>query len=276
MSIQDCSVIVDEEYSNNTANAFDYDCIESLFSDNSELFNFWGHQFSKKFNFLPGQSVLDLGCRDARLTQYLSELFPRTKFTGIESNVKYIAQTNKVGNDKIKISSFAECGKDSADGIVSFLYLHKVSDKSASIQYISDTLRDEGIAYLQLCGDHKQPRFDTCIYQTINQPEWSSYFEKNIKSNTLITLGDFCGLCQKSGLNILEAAIKTYTFHFQSEEDMMRWIATWNSYVHNIPREKVKAFLSMCVENHLKREPKTQAGLIPYTDHVFEVIAKKQ
>lgn len=276
MSIQDCSVIVNEAYSNSTAKAFGYDCIESLFSDNSELFNYWGRQFSKKFNFLPDQNVLDLGCRDARLTRYLSELFPRTQFTGIESNANYIAEANKLGNDKIKISSFAEDSKESVDGIVSFLHLHKVSDKSALIQCISDTLNDDGVAYLQLCGDHKQPRFDTCIYQTINQPAWLSYFEESVKSNTLITLGDFCGLCQKSGLNILEAAIKKYTFHFQNEENMMRWIATWNSHVHNIPKKKVKAFLSMCVQYHLKREPKTQAGLIPYTDHVFEVIAKKQ
>lgn len=276
VSIKDDSITVDEHYANNTANVFGYDSVESLFSDNSELFNFWGHQFSKKFSFLPNDKILDLGCRNAKFTNVLSSIFAKTKFTATDFNTRYLSLAEAKSTADVNISEPDEIENTHFDAIVSVLFMHRAKEDKSLMRFVADKLKNNGKAYFQIFGDHKQKRFDDCIYDAMSQAEWSSYFINHPRSNSQFTLGEFCGMCQENSLNILDAQIRKYTYYFQSEDEMMRWIVTWNKDIHLVPNDRAKEFLSLCIENHLKSEPKTKSGLISYTDHVFEVIAQKQ
>lgn len=258
------------------AQVFGADNVETLYSQHSDVFHFWGQKFSERFKILPQETVIDLGCRDGRFTRTLAAHSPHTQFHGLESNAHYLklAQAHP-SSPFIRFFNSNEYPHIKANHLVSCLLLHQLEDPNPGLEFIQSHLTSKAFAYLQICGDHKHERFDRSIFQAMRDPRWNSIFGSDELQSPQLTLGEFCGLCQTHHLAILEAICQRYTYYFINETEMMKWIVTWEPNIHRLSNEQVIPFLELCVENHLKRHPKTEKGLIPYVDHVFEIIAQK-
>lgn len=240
-------------------------------------------QFIPQITFYPEEQILDVGCRNGKITGLLAHLNPDSTISALTTSNIFLnaikqdptLQTlSKVHFEQADVTEFNY--KEKYDKVVSFSCLTWYENKEKIVSNIYQSLKPGAKAYLQFFVDHGQDWFDACIFAIAAKPEWKSYFQQFKKKVDHIKPGAFLSQAEKIGFVIQQSNLPKRQVLLPNEQYFKHWLITWSSHFSYLPPEKVDAFFDEVVEYYIYQHPKDNLGRITYEDYFFEVVLLKR
>lgn len=242
--------------------------------------------------FFPGEKILDVGCRNGKVSEALARLYPDNQFTAVTTNKGFQEIVNKDETLQLPNLQFISLyldqyhpEKNYYDKVVSFLCLTWFQDKGSVLAKIFQALKPHARSYIQLFVDHGQDWFDECIFTVANRPEWKGYFKNFKKRVQHHKPGAFLALCEENGFIIEKSELIKRRIPIQNESYFIHWMMTWSSHLdylrtdsstkNYLPDEKIEEFYTLALENYLKSHPRDLDGKLYYQDYFLETTLLK-
>lgn len=245
----------------------------------------WGLDFLEHIPLRDGQRILDVGCRDGRITTEIARRYPNCEILAIESdpeNAKKAEERLAKYSSKVEVMTadpkelwFSE-GFDVA---VSFSHLHWVEDKTAVMASISNALKPAGMAYVQFFADHGRDRFDTCVQEVLKKSKWSCLMkEHGYKAPPFYEISPktMASIVEETGFETLQAEFVRHHVAFSDRGAMANWIASWCRHLPLVPQERHQEFLKEVIEFYAQLHTEEQKGPVHHYDYLLELILKKR
>lgn len=255
---------------------------ETLFLTHYHIVLNLAAQFIPQIPFSPEEKILDVGCRNGKITGLLAHLSPDSTITALTTTTGFL---NAIKQDPT-LQSLPQVHFEQAD-VTAFNY-HEKYDKAVSfscltwyenkekiVSNIYQSLKSGAKAYLQFFVDHGKNWFDTCVFTIAEKPEWKSYFQHFKKRVNHIKPGEFLSQAEKIGFVIEQSNLPKRQVLLANEQYFKNWLITWSSHFPYLPQEKIDAFFNEVVEYYLQQHPKDNKGRIVYEDYFFEVVLLK-
>ncbi len=255
---------------------------EKFFANYYHVYYRLAQEYINEIPFYPNESVLDIGCRNGKVTAMLSYLNPDVHFTAITTTDAFLDQIQndnaieKMTNMQFETQLLSDYQVNKHyDKVVSFLCLNWQHDKESILKKIYHALKPGKKAHLQLFVDHGQNWFDQCIFDVAKLPQWESYFKNFTKKCQPVKPGVVLALSEQIGFIIEKCILQKRKIPLQDEKYFKNWIMTWSSHLAYLPHDKIDVFFAQAVENYLKGHPKDESGRIYYEDYFFEMTLLK-
>lgn len=227
------------------------------------------------------ERILDIGCRDGRITAHLAESYPDMEIVAIEMDDDLAeAASRRLApyGERVRVVS-AEAGNVMItrpfDAVLSFSTLHWIDDKSAAFASLPKALQGGGgHAYLQFFANHGRKRFDDCIFETVSHPDWAPHFENSTRSDLHFFESDPQDielLVEKNGLETVSAEFVRYNLTFADRNVFATWLGTWVQTLHLLPKALHPAFLECVVDQYCETSPPNADGQIVFRDYLLEL-----
>ena len=255
---------------------------EKTFLTHYHVFLRLASQFMPEIPFAPEEKILDLGCRNGKVTGALANLNPDCSFTAITTSSLYL---DAIEQDKAlqslpniqfkQVSPYELDFKDTFDKVVSFSCLTWYQEREKIMQNVYNALKPGGKAYIQLFVDHGQDWFDACVFAVAQKKEWSSHFQNFKKRVTHTKPGVLLAQAEQIGFIIQQSKLLKRHIPIKNEEYFKNWMISWSSHLPFLPENKVDAFFSEAVETYLQKHPKVKNGQFTYDDYFLEMVLLK-
>lgn len=255
-----------------------------IVSSTAEPVFFWALDYLQRISLKGNERLLDIGCRDGRVTTHLAELYPEMEIVAIECNKELATAAAKAFKPYGKRVKVVDADATNVmvtrpfDVILSFSTLHWIDDKGAAISNIAKGLVPNGKAYLQFFASHGRKRFDDYVFDTIHQPDWASHFENSNASALLfheVDPIDFELLIQRNGLETVSAEFVRQKLTFADRNIFANWLLTWVQSLQLLPRALHPAFIEAVVDQYLLKNPPNKDGEVQFSDYILELELQK-
>lgn len=245
----------------------------------------WALDFLERIPLRDGQRILDVGCRDGRVTAEIARRFPSCDILALDNEPTAV---EKAESTLAKYAPRVEVMAVDArelwfagvfDVVLSFSCLHWIEDKAAVMVGMQNALKPGGLAYIQFFADHGRDRFDSCIYELAKQAKWQPFFaSKAPEDPTLYEVNPqtMASIIEASGFQTIQAEFVRHKVVFADRHAMANWIATWCQHLKCLPEEKHEAFLSDAVDTYVKQHGGDKKGPVNHYDYVLELKLKKR
>ncbi len=239
----------------------------------------WGQHFSNKIDLNHYNKILDIGCRQGQISQYLAKQYPRSQFMAID-NIKDAIDRAKRNFIYSNLTFETLDGlhlefTEHFDAVISFSCLHWIQDKNKIIQNIYQALKPGGKAYLQFFALHGRLKNDYFLYQIAQQTKWKNYFSKFIPDYKEITASECCSLLQNNGFIIHKLEFHKHQTNFEHRDELHQWLGTWASHKNRLPIKKQDYFLNETVQLYLNSHRYSENDPFPYCEYLLEVVCEK-
>ena len=261
------------------------DAIESperFFADYYHVYYRLAKEYINEIPFHPDESVLDIGCRNGKVTEMLARLNTEMQFTAVTTTKNFLEGIQndimlmQLPNVKFEAQLLNNYYPNELfDKVVSFLCLNWMQDKEKILTKIFQALKPRKKAYLQLFVDHGQDWFDQCIFDVAKLPQWENYFRNFTKKCEAVKPGVLHVQAEKLGFVIEKSVLQKRKIPIKDEQYFKNWMMTWSSHLSYLPHDKIDDFFAQAVENYLKHHPKDEFGKIYYEDFFLEMTLLK-
>lgn len=231
--------------------------------------------------FSSQEKILDIGCRDGKLTAILAMMNPHCQFTALTTTNDYLQQIKKdqtlqtITNAHFQLEELYQFSyPHQFDKVVSFCCLTWFEDKEKIISNIYTALKPGKRAYLQFFVDHGQQWFDECRLQVATQPQWRSHFENFKLRRDHPKPGQVMALAEKLGFIIEESKLRKHKIPMLNEGYFKSWLKSISAHYIDRLQEKSEAFFSEVVKQYSSTHPQETAE-IHYEDFLLELILLK-
>ncbi len=255
---------------------------EKTFLTHYHVFLRLASQFIPQIAFYPGDKVLDIGCRNGKVTGAVAQLNPDCHFTAITTSAVYWEAIEKdkslqsLPNVLFKQTDPYELDFHQAfDKVISFSCLTWYQERDKIIKNIFNSLKPGGKAYIQLFVDHGQDWFDACVFAVAQKKEWASFFQDFKKRVTHTTPGVLLSQAERTGFIIEQSKLSKHYIPIKNEDYFKNWMISWSSHLPYLPENKVDAFFNEAVETYLLNHPKDKKGQFNYDDYFLEMVLLK-
>lgn len=253
---------------------------EKFFANYYHVFYRAAMQYIRDIPFYPGETVLDVGCRNGKVTELLGRFNPDVHFKAITTTKDYLGVIDNdnslihLPNVQFQVQLLDDYVADHCfDKVVSFSCLTWYQDKAKVVAKIYQALKPGKKAYLQFFLDHGQDWFDRCIFAVANLESWQPYFKNFAKKVQHIKPGDFLFQAEKIGFIIEKSSLKKRKIPVQDKNYLKNWMMTWSSHLAFLPQDKIDNFFAQAVEHYLSKQ--SADAQIYYEDFYFEVTLLK-
>ncbi|MCJ7622321.1 MAG: class I SAM-dependent methyltransferase [Anaerolineaceae bacterium] len=143
----------------------------------------WAQELIRKLNLKGDESVLDIGCGDGKISAEIASHLTSGEVVGIDSSSEMIALSQKYfPANTYKNIQF--CLMDASklpfeeefDIVFSNAALHWVQDHRPVLKGIFNSLKNGGIALLQMGGKGNAEAVLSVLESLLNTKEWGEYF----------------------------------------------------------------------------------------------------
>lgn len=239
----------------------------------------WGINFINKLDFSDDKKILDIGCRQGRLSHHLAEKYPHTVLTAIDQHQEaiqcakgYYIHKNLTFEHQDLLTFDV---RTSYDSVVSFSCLHWVDNKFQLIKNIYQSLKPGGKAYLQFFALHGREKNDRFLYQVAQSSQWKSHFNGFKPGYSEVTLSQVGTLLQAAGFIIHRMEFQQYRSHFENADNFQQWLKTWATHQSSVPIRKQDHFLAETVNAYLAEHQYAATKCFPYDEYVLEIVCEK-
>lgn len=241
----------------------------------------WADELIGKLGLRPGESVLDLGCGDGKITAELAELVPEGKVVGVDFSAEMIAHAQEKYADRASHLTFAQADarelafEGEFDAIFSNAALHWVVDHAPVVRGLERALRPGGRLLLQMGGKGNADGVIAAWQAAIAEPQWVAAFEGFSFPYGFHSPEQYDGWLKESNLTPVRAELIPKDM-VHTKESFAAWIrTTWLPYTHRVAETNRAALVADVVARYLEAHPPDADGKVHVAMMRIEVEATK-
>ncbi|KAI9555670.1 farnesoic acid O-methyltransferase [Daphnia sinensis] len=218
-------------------------------------------QYLPQFDWAEGDAVLDFGCGDGDLTEYLARCIPRcASLTGIDISKKMIDYARchhqerdlRLGFQQVDIMKSIDARDvfpDGFDKIFSFYCLHWIKDHQRLMEHMYDILKPGGDILLVFLASN--PIF-TMYERMAERTEWAEYMKDVAEyvphyQYAARPAEMFASICRSVGLQVVECTAQERSFSFQNINIVKNAVAAVNPFLRRVPVRLRESYLLDCL-----------------------------
>jgi trans-aconitate 2-methyltransferase len=230
----------------------------------------WGVELAKKAGIKAGESVLDIGCGDGKITAVIAKMAKGGKTVGADSSSKMLRLAKKMfpasGNKNLSFVKKRAQNMDfksEFDVVVSNACMHWIKEQVKVLKRISAALKPGGRLFIQMGGKGNAGTMTRIVEKMTGQKDWKKYFKRPYFIYFFPSPAEYKVLLKQSGLKPVNVYLKPKTAKHKGVLGLFKWIeTTWLPYTHKVPAEMRSRFINEAVEKFVKVTKQTGKDVI--------------
>lgn len=239
----------------------------------------WANHLLKKMDLSDYKKILELGCRQGKISAQLAQSYSKQKFISIDNVASELEQATQFNfpNLEFRLQDARHLVlEESFDAVVSFNNcLMWIKEKQSVLKNIDAVLKPGGRAYLQFFVRHERPKNDRFLCHTASELEWRSYFKHFEQDYYDITIPNVCQLLHQEGFVIHKLELMKYPIRFEHGSLLPRFFKSWASQMKYLPTSKQDHFLHKATQSYMDYHDYSPHDPFDYFEYVLEVICEK-
>lgn len=219
---------------------------EHYFSHSSFQFGL-ANEVLDKLSFKGNEAILDLGCGDGKITDYLATCLPQGSVIGLDNSNEMIsfAQAKFSRPNLTFVAGDARClpWKNQFDWILSFSCIHWIHPQEMVFQSIKQALKEGGKA--NLITFPRDSRYFKYLEETLNKEPFCQYR----RENSHLTPEEYRIILDKIGFSKAEILVEERIASYDSLDDLKDYIRGWQPSLIPLPEQLQEPFLDTLVSN---------------------------
>jgi trans-aconitate methyltransferase len=187
----------------------------------------WGNQIISELELNGNETILDLGCGDGVLTQYLAHLVPNGEVLGIDASIGMIgtAIQKKEHNLSFTLMDIAEIDfMEKFDVIISNAALHWVKNHANLLGRCKKALKKDGIIKWSFGGFGNCANLNEILLATMEMPDYKNLFTGFEWPWYMPAKEEYAELLKNAGYSKYEISGENADRYFANREDLIKWI----------------------------------------------------
>jgi len=235
----------------------------------------WAKELIEKIGINGDESILDVGCGDGKITDYLSAL-TQGKVVGVDLNADMIAFAQATFERAIFMQMDAQKleFEERFDIVFSNAALHWVSNHEAVVSGIYRALKPGGKAILQMGGYGNAHEIFDALESVVS--EFLEYFDGFVSPYTFCSDSTYEQLLENAGFSRYRAELIPKDMIHTDTVAFRGWLeTTWFPYIQRIPEEMREVFIRRWMEAYITLHPLDEGGRIHISMIRLEIKAEK-
>lgn len=235
----------------------------------------WAKELIEKIALRGDESILDVGCGDGKITDYLSTL-TSGEVVGIDLNTDMIA----FAKNRFKRPDFQQMDaqsilfEDRFDVVFSNAALHWASNHDAVVRGVYKALKSGGKAILQMGGYGNAKDVFSALDKLMQN--YTTYFEGFESPYTFCSDSQYDCMLSQAGFSRYRAELIPKDMIHDSIDAFRGWLeTTWFPYIRCIPESEQSAFVEEWMKTYLEMFPSDEQGRVHVSMMRLEVEAVK-
>ncbi len=242
-----------------------------------------GRELILKLGLRGGESVLDIGCGDGKVTAEIAARLPHGSVTGIDNSQEMIDLACRTfprdGFPNIRFIHKDACRLDfhqEFDIVFSNAVLHWVKDHRPVLKGIYTGLKTPGRLLLQMGGRGNVADMTRVVLGITARPEWASYFRGFVPPYSFFGTEEYSKWLPEAGFKPLRIELISRDMAQQGKEGLAGWFrTTWHPFIHRVPGAMQQDFITEVVNAYLLQYPPDASNLVHIAAVRLEVEAVK-
>jgi trans-aconitate methyltransferase len=240
------------------------------YSRSSSAQQVWARELLAKLRLQGGESVLDIGCGDGKVTAEIAALVPDGRVVGVDSSAEMIRFATRsfgggpAGNLTFLLRDARELDfEEEFDVVFSNATLHWVVDHGPVLRGISRALRAAGRILLQMGGRGNAAEIVALMDELPDDSIWQRYFPERVMAYGFHGPEEYAGWLVEAGLTPLRIELLAKDMTQPGKEGLASWLrTTWLPYTQRIPEEMRDEFVADIADRYLRSHPPDGDGLV--------------
>jgi trans-aconitate 2-methyltransferase len=216
-----------------------------------------------------GETVLDIGCGDGRITAEIAQRVPRGRVIGIDSSPEMIATACRTqqpyrGNLSFEVmDATALSFPPQFDLVFSTSALHWVKDHVAVLEGINRALKPVGKMYLTFGAKGTLSGLAPVMAALMENPRWKACFENFEVPFGFYGPAEYRVWLDRLGFIVDRLELIERDVTHQGRELFEGWLRTTGMpYIHRVEPGRRPEFLRQIIDDYLAQNPIDAQGLI--------------
>ena len=253
------------------------------YEENSAAQLKWARELIGKLRLRGGESVLDLGCGDGKITAEIARKVPDGAVVGVDSSGSMIARAKqRYGDSPFTNLRFTEMDAASLsfdeefDLVFSNAALHWIKDHGSVLKGVYKSLKPGGRILFQMGGKGNANGFRSVLDETLARSEWRTYFRGFSPPYRFPGTGEYTTLLEGVGFGIKRVELIPKDMVQNGKRGLAGWIrTTWMPFTERVPEAKRERLVEAISSKYLHRYPVDRKGRVHVPMIRLEVEAKK-
>jgi trans-aconitate 2-methyltransferase len=228
----------------------------------------WAQELIGKLSLAGGETVLDLGCGDGRVTAELARRVPRGAVVGCDNSAEMIrAARSAFPREKHPNLSFELADAQALDYAARFdvtfsnAALHWVKDQPAVLRGVARALKPGGRVLFQMGGRGNGAEIFAVAGLMVESAAWREHFAGFAFPWSFNGPEEYIPWCAAAGLRVLRAELLPKDMIQQGRDGLASWIrTTWMPYTARVPEVRRDQFIREAADRYLAAHPLTARG----------------
>jgi trans-aconitate methyltransferase len=244
----------------------------------------WARELIELLRLQPGDSVLDIGCGDGRVTAEIARLTPQGRVVGVDKSAEMVA----FAHERFPNAEFSNLSFQPADAsalpfneafsvVFSNAVLHWVLEHRPVLAGIARSLKPGGRCVLQMGGRGNGADVILAFNSSRAQPRWRDMAPELERAYGFYGPEEYHSWLAEAGLTPDEVVLIGKDMVHDSRDIFIGWLRTaWMPYHAGIPRHDLDEFLSDVSARFLETHPADEAGRVHVPMVRLQVRARKK
>ena len=212
----------------------------------------FAHELIDRLALRAGQSVLDIGCGDGKITREIARLVYPAQVVGIDSSAAMItfADNNHRTNNLnfFHMDAMAIDLTESFDVAFSNAVLHWVPDHIAVLRGVKRVLKPGGKILFQMGGAGNAADIIRVINEVTQQKSWREYFVDFKLPYYFYDISDYENFLSQGDFKKIRIELLDKEMQFENPEGLQGWLrSAWFPVTDCVPEERRQNLLSEIV-----------------------------
>jgi len=245
------------------------------YAAHSKAQTIWAKELIEKIGLSGNESILDIGCGDGKITNYLSE-HTSEEVVGIDLSAEMIAYAQTTFHNPCFVQMDAKKleFEERFDVVFSNAALHWVRDHEAVMRGIYRALKTNGKAVLQMGGEGNADE----VFATLKciLLDYAEYYEEFDSPYTFCSDREYKEMLRCVGFSQYRAELIPKDMVHDDVTTFRGWLeTTWFPYIQRIPEPMQDDFIQKWITTYIEHFPLDENGRVHVAMVRLEVEAVK-
>ncbi len=230
------------------------------YAKNSQNQYKWGMEVVEQAGVKTGESVLDIGCGDGKITAQIARKAFDGRVVGIDASGKMLKLGRELfpGDEYSNLSFKKSDAQDfNFDGVFDIAFsnacLHWMKDQNKVLKNVYKALRPGGRVFFQMGGKGNAGIMNKLMDKQIKKDKWKKYFKGFKGAYWFYSPAEYKKFLAESGLKPVRVYLVPKVAEHKGEEGLTAWFrTTWLPYTHLVPVSLRETFISEAVDSFTK------------------------
>lgn len=227
-----------------------------------------------EFHFDPRDHVLDVGCRDGRISAFISDLVPEGKVVGLDISEHMISEANsqftKANLSFLQVNTEEIPFAAQFDKLIALNYLHWIPDQKKALISMRDSLKPEGSMLLLFPIKSKD-----IVLSLVHSDKWKDHFPFFKPTRFYHTPEEFAEILKECNLKTVNSKVFEVASHYQNKEALIRWLRPLINCIDHLQEHIQKEFVEDVANELILLNATSFDENVTIRINMMQIIAKK-